>query len=217
MKPLKARKIYGYGKSRELVLFCPQSRAERDKWRQTFTCLKQTLLFEFQEYPDNPNHGIVMLGKIFFFFQIWILIPCVVWLLVSPKQNKIKNDLSFGTKKYLQFLQMTPWEMSLANLTQHTSSATGCFDFALILLAAVFQLETFVAKLRQCGKQDHQMCVPLGGLWNKSLPCNTLMFVPILKIKSCKIHQQRLDSRFLSYGHMSFFPTQQDSCSSVRV
>lgn len=95
MKPLKARKIYGYGKSRELVLFCPQSRAERDKRRQTFTCLKQTLLFKFQEYPDNPNHGIVMLGNIFFFFQIWILIPCVVWLLVSPKQNKIKNEKPF--------------------------------------------------------------------------------------------------------------------------
>lgn len=43
--------------------FCPQSRAERDKWWQISTCFKQTLLFNFQEYPE-----IVELSCLVIFF-----------------------------------------------------------------------------------------------------------------------------------------------------
>lgn len=62
---------------------------------------------------------------------------------------------------------MTPWEMSLANLTQHTSSATGCFDFALILLAAVFQLETGA---RTSLLALHHICGKIEAVWQTRPP-----------------------------------------------
>lgn len=62
---------------------------------------------------------------------------------------------------------MTPWEMSLANLTQHIPSATGCFDFVLILLAAVFQLETGV---RTGLLALHHICGKIEAVWQTRPP-----------------------------------------------
>lgn len=62
---------------------------------------------------------------------------------------------------------MTPWEMSSANLTQHIPSATGCFDFVLILLAAVFQLETGV---RTGLLALHHICGKIEAVWQTRPP-----------------------------------------------
>lgn len=129
--------IWLWEKPRACSFSRPTQDWERQR-RQTLTCLKQTLLFKFQEYANIPIVKLSCFVNFIIFFKvhIWILISCVVLLWVSPKtkQNKEQKNLSLGAKKILQFLYMTVCKMSLAKLSQHIPSATGCFDFLIALI-----------------------------------------------------------------------------------